>query len=289
VKTVLSLFIFAVTATVAQAATLLPDRATLDLLLGESARTETFGRFNLNDQPVLFLPNCLDSSTLVSANFLIPAQGPDLVIDGVTFCGSGMQIDGSIFDGNYSLWLVNSPLSISFAQPITAFGFSFTPLVLSGTDVTVKLFGADGVTPVHRETNHVDFPGTFIGYAEPAGIGRVEISSVAGGPPNYVLDFMIDDLTFGEAVFDSDNDGVPNDVDQCPDTIAGAVVDAHGCSIDQLVPCEGSRSNGKWKNHGAYVSEFVKTAEAFRRADRISAQESARMVKAAVQSDCGKK
>lgn len=32
---------------------------------------------------------------------------------------------------------------------------------------------------------------------------------------------------------DSDNDGVMNDVDKCPDTASGATVDALGCSEDQ--------------------------------------------------------
>jgi hypothetical protein len=35
---------------------------------------------------------------------------------------------------------------------------------------------------------------------------------------------------------DSDGDGVPDDKDQCPNTPAGDIVDAHGCTIYHLVP-----------------------------------------------------
>ena len=39
---------------------------------------------------------------------------------------------------------------------------------------------------------------------------------------------------------DADGDGVGDSLDQCPDTAAGDVVNAQGCSIDQLVPCRRS-------------------------------------------------
>lgn len=47
---------------------------------------------------------------------------------------------------------------------------------------------------------------------------------------------------------DSDDDGVEDEFDDCPDTPAGAIADAKGCSLDQLCPCE-----GPWRNHGEYV------------------------------------
>ncbi len=37
-------------------------------------------------------------------------------------------------------------------------------------------------------------------------------------------------------VHDRDGDGVPDDKDQCPNTPEGDIVDAHGCSIYHLVP-----------------------------------------------------
>ena len=89
------------------------------------------------------------------------------------------------------------------------------------------------------------------------------------------------------AALDSDGDGVPDDSDQCPDTAAGAIVDTHGCSIDQLVPCAGPVSGGTWKNHGQYVSTVVKTAARFRAAGLITENEEEAVVEAAARSKCG--
>ena len=60
----------------------------------------------------------------------------------------------------------------------------------------------------------------------------------------------------GQILLDSDQDGVPDDQDQCANTDPGALVDANGCSIEQLCPCD-----HPWKNHGEYV-KCVKAATA---------------------------
>jgi len=91
------------------------------------------------------------------------------------------------------------------------------------------------------------------------------------------------------AVLDSDGDGVPDDRDQCTNTTAGDVVDAEGCSIDQLVPCAGPVSGGTWKNHGMYVSAIAKTAEAFLSSGLITEDQKEAIVAAAAQSKCGVK
>jgi hypothetical protein len=88
---------------------------------------------------------------------------------------------------------------------------------------------------------------------------------------------------------DSDNDGVPDAIDQCPNTPAGSVVDANGCSIEQLVPCEGPLSGGTWKTHGEYVSGIAHTANIFVASHLITLAEADRIIKAAARSNCGKK
>jgi hypothetical protein len=89
---------------------------------------------------------------------------------------------------------------------------------------------------------------------------------------------------------DADNDGVPNENDLCPFTPLGEVVDpANGCSIDQLVPCEGPRgSTEPWKNHGEYVSNIAHNAQHFFKLGLISAKEKGMIVSEAAGSDCGK-
>jgi hypothetical protein len=91
---------------------------------------------------------------------------------------------------------------------------------------------------------------------------------------------------FGET--DTDGDGVPDSLDQCPNTPAGATVDATGCSIDQIAPCSGPASGGTWKNHGQYVSAVAEAAQAFVAQALISADEADEIIAQAAQSDCGR-
>jgi hypothetical protein len=86
---------------------------------------------------------------------------------------------------------------------------------------------------------------------------------------------------------DSDGDGVPDAMDQCPDTPPGAIVDANGCSIDQLVPCEGPQSGGTWRNHGQYVRAVIQAANDFLQAGLINHRQWAQIVTSAAQSRCG--
>jgi hypothetical protein len=82
---------------------------------------------------------------------------------------------------------------------------------------------------------------------------------------------------------DADNDGVVDSIDECPDTPPGVAVNSTGCSIEQLVPCD-----GPWRNHGQYVSAVVKTARAFAAAGLITADQQRDIINAAAGSDCGK-
>src|SRR6185369_11576738 len=88
---------------------------------------------------------------------------------------------------------------------------------------------------------------------------------------------------------DEDLDGVADSLDQCPGTPAGVIVDANGCSIDQLAPCSGPASGGTWKNHGEYVSTVAQAAESFVTAGLITEDQQDAIVAAAAQSNCGAK
>ena len=82
---------------------------------------------------------------------------------------------------------------------------------------------------------------------------------------------------------DEDFDGVPDSQDQCPNTPPGAIVDSHGCSIEQLVPC-----NGPWKNHGQFVSTLAHVTESFARAGLITEGQAGDIVSSGARSNCGK-
>jgi hypothetical protein len=86
---------------------------------------------------------------------------------------------------------------------------------------------------------------------------------------------------------DADADGVGDSLDHCPGTPAGVIVDANGCSIDQIAPCSGPASGGTWKNHGQYVSSVAQAAEVFLTNGLIDADQAEEIVAHAAQSDCG--
>jgi hypothetical protein len=81
---------------------------------------------------------------------------------------------------------------------------------------------------------------------------------------------------------DSDGDGVPDELDPCPNTRAGEVVNASGCSVDQLARCD-----GPWKNHGQYVSAVARLSAQFRKAGLITQKQRLAIFLRAVKSDCG--
>jgi hypothetical protein len=108
-------------------------------------------------------------------------------------------------------------------------------------------------------------------------------------PSRHSLIFPMDNVTVTvHPDIDADDDGVPDDQDRCPDTPTGGVVNQHGCSMDQLVPCSGPARGGHWRNHAEYVATVIKVTESFQRAGLITARERNAIIKAAVQSDCGK-
>jgi hypothetical protein len=109
---------------------------------------------------------------------------------------------------------------------------------------------------------------------------RVGTDITAQGPFNAAFSL------FGET--DADADGVPDSLDLCPGTAAGSIVDAHGCSIEQIAPCSGPASGGTWKNHGQYVSTVAQAAKEFLAQGLISEDQADAIVTQAAHSHCGR-
>jgi hypothetical protein len=92
------------------------------------------------------------------------------------------------------------------------------------------------------------------------------------------------DVCDPETNADLDNDGVPDNADRCLPTPEGQVVNAEGCSIAQLCPCD-----GPWQHRAAYLVCVAKTANDFRKDGLISVRELLKIVFEAGKSKCGQK
>jgi len=83
---------------------------------------------------------------------------------------------------------------------------------------------------------------------------------------------------------DSDGDGVIDAVDQCPNTPIGVITDASGCSIAQLVPCD-----GPWQDHGEYVQALFEVTKRFVDSGVITETQRRVILREGLASDCGKR
>ncbi|MCP4930906.1 MAG: hypothetical protein GY912_02885 [Candidatus Marinimicrobia bacterium] len=99
------------------------------------------------------------------------------------------------------------------------------------------------------------------------------------------------DVSFLCSHVDIDDDGVPNDIDECDFTPLGEVIEpSTGCAIEELVPCEGPRGTTEdWKNHGKYVSTLAKTLNSFVEEGLITEEEKDAIMSEGASSDCGNK
>ena len=83
---------------------------------------------------------------------------------------------------------------------------------------------------------------------------------------------------------DSDGDSVPDHRDRCPNTASGSIVNAGGCSLAQLCPCD-----GPWRTHAEYVDCVIQHSWEFFRAGLITAEDRRRSIQRAVLAHCGRR
>jgi len=189
-----------------------------------------------------------------------------------------------------------SHLNVLSSSPLVAMGAyfgndqgdpDFSSIRMSVYGMSGELLGFVDVSA--NQNTSVD---QFIGVRSDVPFSRVRFENFsASGAESQSYSVVLDDLVFAVSptVRDTDGDGVPDVQDDCPNTPPGAIVDPHGCSIEQLVPCEGPLSGGPWKNHGHYVSAFTSTADRFLALGLITQEQKDALVSTAAKSDCGKK
>lgn len=99
----------------------------------------------------------------------------------------------------------------------------------------------------------------------------------------------IGDVCDADFIGDDDNDAVMNAIDICPDTLPASIVSPdNGCSVNQLVPCDGPfETEGLWMNHGEYVSTLTKIAQQFVHDGLLTGSEKGNLTSIAAQSSCG--
>lgn len=116
---------------------------------------------------------------------------------------------------------------------------------------------------------------------------------------------------YGQTIRDTDLDGVPDSTDNCPAvantdqidgdndrhgdacdrcgaTPLGELIDAKGCSLDQLCPCAARRSGKPWENQGQYLRCVGEAARMLRDGGRISRSDAMRMMRERARSGCGR-
>ncbi len=83
---------------------------------------------------------------------------------------------------------------------------------------------------------------------------------------------------------DIDGDTILNSQDQCIYTALGEIIDLSGCSINDICICESS-----WKNHGEYMQCVTHASNNFKKTELISKHEKKLIVFEAAESVCGHK
>jgi hypothetical protein len=82
---------------------------------------------------------------------------------------------------------------------------------------------------------------------------------------------------------DSDHDGVPDYLDHCPNTPTNSVINAQGCSITDLCPCD-----GPWRNHGEYLNGLKSVTGRFVSDGLLTGSQQQAILRQSAASDCGK-
>lgn len=87
---------------------------------------------------------------------------------------------------------------------------------------------------------------------------------------------------------DGDGDGIGDACDRCLGTSAGSPVTESGCSVDQLCPCDGSRSGEPWQGQKDYLRCVADASRDLYRDGQMSMRERRNILRHAAASSCGR-
>jgi hypothetical protein len=154
---------------------------------------------------------------------------------------------GAVSQPNVAFDGLGAPASISSDALFTLRSAYLTAVYVNSQQISVQGFRNGSL--IYNNTYDVnDNAPTLINFNY-VGVDRVTFAITQSFDGVFAMDNLVIS-NLATVLPDSDGDGVPDCLDQCPDTPAGEVVDEHGCSIDQLVPCDGPKTGGLWNNHG---------------------------------------
>lgn len=88
---------------------------------------------------------------------------------------------------------------------------------------------------------------------------------------------------------DTDNDGVGDACDVCPETPLGSPVLSDGCAPSQRCPCDGPTADEEWPSQREYVQCVAQTLKSMHEEHKLSRSEIREMMKDAVRSGCGRR
>jgi hypothetical protein len=205
-------------------------------------------------------------------------------------CASGCPEGSQVFQTGLANELSRGNVEFNgrstFVSFIDSFHFAGVVTIPSTTDIEVTARGRFGFVGILG----------FDDFSDPLVVRRVNARLLGSGTVSMPLR-QIEPGKFVSAgphrydflpILDLDVDGVADLQDECPNTAIGAIVDSHGCSIEQYAPCSGPAEGGAWRNHGQYVVTVIEAARLFVDLGLIDSQQRDAIIAAAGQSECGK-
>lgn len=190
-SSILPVSLFAVAAWLAMAAptraAVVLDRATLNSIVGGLAISENFEAYQIAAGGALAFNgvNALTSATILTSG---TAQGPGLVMPGVSFSGLNVQWNAQAYYGAPSREILfnSNSLTIDFSTPATAFGLDLRNFSGYSSTVSVTVLAANGTTVLYSGSG-LNLSGTaqFFGFEDAGGIGRVTLITNKRVEPHY--------------------------------------------------------------------------------------------------------